>query len=91
MPYTRRRTWPDTDRDDYVIRCEGLDVGRVYRSRLPDGERFVWSIYMNGHVNEIAGVAISGATETLDEAGAQFKRSYERMRAKTGLPKPQWR
>ena len=28
MPYTRRRTWPDSDREDYVIRCEGLDVGR---------------------------------------------------------------
>ena len=88
MPYTRRPTWPDSDRQDYVIRCEGL-VGRIYRSRLPDGDRFVWSIYMNGHVPQIAGVPINGATETLDEAGAQFKRSYEGIRAKAGLPKPQ--
>ena len=89
MPYTRRRTWPDTDREDYVIRCEGLDVGRVYRTRLPHGDRFVWTIYMNGHVPQVDGVPVSGATETLDEAGAQFKRSYEWMRAKAGLPKPQ--
>jgi hypothetical protein len=46
----RRRTWPYTDRDDYVIRCERLNVGRVYRTRLPDGEAFVWSVYVNGHV-----------------------------------------
>jgi hypothetical protein len=46
---------------------------------------------MNGHVNEIAGVAISGATETLDEASAQFKRSYERMRERAGMRKPERR
>ena len=37
MPYTRRPTGPDTDREDYVIRCEARDVGRVYRRRLPEG------------------------------------------------------
>jgi len=44
---------------------------------------------MNGHVPQVDGVSTSGATEALNEAGAQFKRSYERMRAKAGLPKPQ--
>ena len=72
-----------------MIRCEGLDVGRVYLARMPAGERWLWFVYMNGHVPQVEGVPISGTTETLDEAGAQFKRSYGRMRAKAGLPKPQ--
>jgi hypothetical protein len=37
----------------------------------------------------VQGVPISGATVTLDEASSQFKRSYEAMRTKAGLPKPQ--
>ena len=90
MPYTRRPTWPEQPaRRDYVIQREDLQIGRVHLMKLPGGDRFVWSIYMNGHVPQDDGVPISGATETLDEAGAQFKRSYERMRAKAGLPKPQ--
>ena len=88
MPYTRRRTWPDKP-DDYVIRCEGLDVGRVYLERVPAGERWLWTIYINGHVPQIEGVPISGMAPDLDAAAAQFKASYERMRAKAGLPKPQ--
>ena len=75
--------------EDYVIRCEGLDVGRVYQTELPEGERFCWFIYINGHVPQVQGVAVSGRAVTLDEASAQLKRSYEAMRAKAGLPKPQ--
>ena len=60
MPYTLRRTWPDRDREDFVIHCEGLDIGRVYLTPLPEGDRFLWTIYMNGHVPQIAGVPISG-------------------------------
>ena len=56
MPYTRRRTWPD-EPDDYVIRCEGLDVGRVYLERVPAGERWLWTIYINGHVPKVGGRA----------------------------------
>ena len=87
MPYTRRPTWPGKA-DDFVIKCEGLDVGRVYLTRLPHGEAFVWTIYMNGHVPQIAGMPISGQAATLDTAAADFKRSYEAMRAKAGLPRP---
>jgi hypothetical protein len=65
MPYTRRRTWPDSDREDYVIRCEGLDVGRVYRTRLPDGDRFVWTIYMNRHVPQVDGVPTAARPKRL--------------------------
>ena len=89
MPYTLRRTWPDDpDHQDFVIRCERLDVGRVYLTQLPDGDRFVWSIYINGHVPQIADVPISGHAVTLSEAAAAFKRSYEAMRTKAGLPRP---
>jgi len=89
MPYTRTRTWPDSDREDYVIRCEGLDVGRVYKSRGPHGDRFVWSIYMNGHVPQVQGYPIAGEAVELEHAAAAFKRSYEAMRTKAGLPRPQ--
>ena len=58
MPYTRRSTWPD-ERDDYVIRCEGLDVGRVYLTRVPAGDRWLWTIFMNGHVPQVESVSIT--------------------------------
>ena len=90
MAYTRRLTWPDSrERQDYIIRCEGLNVGRVYFTQLPDGDRFVWTIYMNGHVPQVPNVPISGYAVTLDEASSQFKQSYEVMRTKAGLPRPQ--
>ena len=89
MPYTRRPTWPDSDREDYVIRCEGLDVGRVYKNRLPHGDLYVWTIYMNGHVPQVEGVPIAGEAAELEQAAAAFKRSYEAMRTKAGLPRPQ--
>ena len=41
MPYTRRRTWRDSAREDYVIRSEDLDVGRVYRTHVRDVERLL--------------------------------------------------
>jgi hypothetical protein len=76
MPYRLRRTWPDNPgKEDYIIRCEGLDVGRVYLTKLPDGERFVWTIYINGHVPVVRDVPISGMAATLGLAGADFKRA----------------
>ena len=84
MPYTHRPTWPD-ESDDYVIRCEDLDVGRVYLLR---GDRWLWTIFMNGHVPKVEGVPINGLAVTLDQAATDFKRSYELMREKAGLPKP---
>jgi hypothetical protein len=87
MPYTRRSTWSDK-RDDYVIRCE-LDVGRVYFTKVPEGDRWLWTIFINGHVPKVDGVPIGGLASTLDEAAADFKCSYERMREQAGLPKPQ--
>jgi hypothetical protein len=86
-PYTRRSTWPDTDREDYVIRCEARDVGQVYRRRLPEGDRYYWTIYISNHVTQVPGVPISGLAVTLEDASAALKRSYEAMKAR--LPKPQ--
>ena len=60
MPCTRRSTWPD-ERDDYVIRCEGLDVGRVYLTRVPAGDRWLWTVFINGHVPQVEGRADHGA------------------------------
>jgi hypothetical protein len=44
---------------------------------------------MNGHVPKVEGVPITGLAVSLDEAAADFKRSYEAMREKASLPKPQ--
>ena len=82
MPYTHRPTWPD-ESDDYVIRCEDLDVGRVYLLRVVAGDRWLWTIFMNGHVPKVEGVPISGLALTLHEAwGRNSRRSYELMREK---------
>jgi hypothetical protein len=86
-PYTRRPTGPNTNGEDYVIRCEARDVGRVYRRRLPEGPRYYWTIYISNHVPQVPGVPISGLAVTLDDASAALKRSYEAMKA--WLPKPQ--
>ena len=50
MPYTRRPTWPDQPAcRDYVIQREDLQIGRVYLTNTPYGDRFVWSIFVNDH------------------------------------------
>jgi hypothetical protein len=60
MPYTRRRTWPERpDRQDYEICCEGLEVGRVYLTRVPAGDRWLWTIFINGHVLVLKDMPIS--------------------------------
>ena len=89
MPYTRRPTWPDQPaRRDYVIRRDDLQIGRVYLTKLPEGDRFVWSINVNDHVPKLPGVAISGWAPTLDRATAAMLKSYGQMRAKAGVPQP---
>jgi hypothetical protein len=85
MVYTRRPTRPNTDGEDYVIRCDARDAGRIYRRLLPEGHRYYWTIYINGHVPQVRSVPISGLAVTLDEASAAFKRSYDAMRESAGL------
>ncbi len=90
MRYTRRPTWPDQPaRRDYVIRRDDLQIGRVYLTKLPNGDRFVWSINVNDQFPKVPGVAISGSAATLGSATAAMLKAYARMRAKAGLPKPQ--
>ncbi len=57
-------------RQDFVIKCEGLDIRRIYLAKLPDGDRFVWSINVNDHAPEVPGVPISGWAATLDRRDA---------------------
>ena len=59
----------------------------MYLTKLPEGDRFVWSIYVTDDVPEVLGVPISGWAATLDRATAAMLTSYGRMRAKAGLPK----
>jgi hypothetical protein len=87
MPYTRRPTWPDQPaRRDYIVRRDDLQIGRVYLTKMPDGERFVWSVTINDHVPKVPGVPISGSAATLDKATAAMLKNYARMRGKAGLP-----
>jgi hypothetical protein len=86
-PHTRRPTWPDQPAcRDYIIQREDLRIGRVQLTRLPDDDRFVWSIYVNDHLPKVPGVPISGSAATLDKATAAMLKCYGQMRAKAELP-----
>ena len=67
--------------DDYVFRCNGKDVGGTYRTVTPDGERWVWTIYIVAGIRLVEGVPISGLVATLDEAKTAFRTSYEKLTA----------
>ena len=72
------------------IICEGVwTLAASILHACRDGDRWLWAIYMNGHVPQIKNVPISDLAVTLDEAASQFKQSYEAMRTKAGLPRPQ--
>jgi hypothetical protein len=54
MPCIHRHTWPHHPAsEDFVIRFGGLDIGRAYLTELPEGERYCWFIYINGHVPQV--------------------------------------
>ena len=63
-------------------RREDLQIGRVYLTNTPYGDRCVWSIYLNDHVPKVPGVPISGSAATLDKATAAMLKCYGQMRAK---------
>ena len=76
-PYTRLPTWPNQPaRRDYLIRSEDLQIGRVYLTNTPYGDRFVWLISV------APGVSISGWAATLDKATAAMLKSYGQMRTR---------
>jgi hypothetical protein len=72
--YTMRRSWPDNPEspNDFVFRCDGVDVGRCYLTRAA-GSRdvWLWTVY---------GTSRGGMEETLDEAKRKFKETFEAER-----------
>jgi hypothetical protein len=80
MPtYTLRRTWPDEPGrpDDYVFRCDGVDVGRCYLMRASSNQEvWRWTVY---------GISSGGMEATLEEAKRRFKETFE---AAGGLAAP---
>jgi hypothetical protein len=63
---------------DYVIVDDGRDVGRLYEDRHSRSElRWFWSITV--YVNPNLDIVTSGRTPSLDEAKAQFPRSWEKV------------
>ena len=72
--YTLRRAFPENpdSKDDYVFRCDGVDVGRCYLMRGA-GNRAVWrwTVY---------GKSSGGMSDTLDEAKRKFKETFEAPR-----------
>ena len=75
MPvYTMRRTWsndPDST-NDFVFRCDGVDVGRCYFTRgAGSRDVWLWTVY---------GRSSGGMEETLDEAKRKFKETFEASR-----------
>lgn len=83
QPYSLRRTRlsDEADTQDFVIRWNGRDVGRVYRGKFAQRDLWQWTIYMIDGARRIEGVPIQGLAETLDEAKAEFRSSFDRMRA----------
>ena len=66
----------DKDRADYTVYCGGWDVGRIYETRGgPDSLRWFWSLTVNGPMTRSDRVA------TLDEAKAQFQKSWDAWKA----------
>ena len=82
MPaFTLRHTGPSNNPDDYVFSCNGPEVGRCYlRTMSHNRQQWSWTIYIGIHVKRIVeGVPIAGIANTLDEAKAAFRKSFDRM------------
>ena len=66
----------DKDRPDYTVYCGEWEVGRIYQSRSgPDNLRWFWSMTVNGPMTRADRVA------TLEEAKAQFQKSWDARKA----------
>jgi len=75
-PRDRPRLRIDKDRPDYTVYCGGWDVGRIYQTRGgPDSLRWFWSLTVNGPMTRSDRVA------TLEEAKAQFQKSWDAWKA----------
>ena len=75
----RRIIWsdgkPSMDREDYRVVHIDKGVGRIYRTTVPAGERWWWTLY--GETTHDRPLPC-GLTETLDEAIAAFKAAWDK-------------
>src|SRR4051812_132655 len=83
MPLTLRPTGLgsgiDKDRPDYAVYCGGWEVGRIYQMRGgPDSLRWFRSMTITGPLTRCDRVA------TLNEAKAQFQKSWDAWRRGPG-------
>src|SRR5258707_8803520 len=61
--------WKD---DDYAVLDDETVIGRIYRERLPTGDKWCWFLQVMGAPPPNRGIA-----DTLDEAKAGIAASYE--------------
>ena len=75
----------DKDRPDYTVVTGEWEVGRVYETRGgPDNLRWFWSMTVNGPMTRSDRVA------TLEEAKAQFQKSWDAWKAWAKLEEVEW-
>ena len=66
----------DKDRPDYTVFTGEWEIGRIYQTRGgPDSLRWFWSMNANGPMTR------SDRAATLEEAKAQFQKSWEEWKA----------
>jgi hypothetical protein len=78
------------DPNDYVFRCNGVDVGRCYLRRLAgDHEKWSWSIYIGIQVKRtVEGIPLAGYADSLDLATQQFSEAFGRLFDAGGVALP---
>src|SRR3954468_17187446 len=68
----------DKDRPDYTVHSGEWEIGRIYQTRGgPDSLRWFWSMNANGPMTRADRVA------TLEEAKAQFQKSWDARRGRS--------
>jgi hypothetical protein len=81
------------DRPDYLVIEDGETIGRIYDEGqyVPADIRWFWSITAF-HVDPALGITTNGRVASLDEAKAQFRASWDKVRLaykqKEQQPKP---
>jgi hypothetical protein len=81
MPsYTLRRSGPSSGPNDLVVCYNGVEVGRCYLRPMTYGaQQWLWTIYIGLGIKLVEGAPVAGNADTLDEAKAAFRNSFDRM------------